>query len=52
VIEFFASLPLSSVKMHWGWPIAIIYYLILILFLYRFHLKKKKQILVEQWAED
>ncbi|OGZ34483.1 MAG: hypothetical protein A2Y98_03060 [Candidatus Portnoybacteria bacterium RBG_19FT_COMBO_36_7] len=51
-IKFFAGLPLSSVKMHWGWPIAIIYYLILILFLYRFYLRQKKEILVEQWAED
>jgi len=51
VIKFFASLPLASVKMNWGWTIAMIYYVILVLFLYRFYFKQKSVILVEQWAD-
>lgn len=51
-IKFFAGLPLSSVKMHWGWPIAIIYYLILIGLLYLFYNKQKQEILVEKLAEE
>lgn len=52
IIKFFAGLPLSSVKMNWGWPFAIIYYLILIGLLYLFYNKAKKEILVEQYAEE
>ena len=49
-IKFFAGLPLSSIKMNWGWPFVIFYYLILIGLLYLFY-NKKKEILVEKWAE-
>ena len=51
-IKFFASLPLASIKMQWGWPIAVIYYLVLICLLYLFYQKKKKEILVEKWVEE
>jgi competence protein ComEC len=52
IIKFFASLPLASVKMNWGWPLAIIYYLIMIGLLYLFYDKQKKEILVEKWADE
>jgi len=51
-IKFFAGLPLASVKMQWGWPIAIIYYLTLIGLLYLFYQKERKEILVEKYAEN
>lgn len=51
LIKFFAGLPFSSFQTKWGWPMAIIYYLILIGLLYLFYNKEKKEILVEQWAD-
>jgi len=50
--EFFARLPLSAIKVQWGWPVVTIYYLILLLFLYRFYLKQRSEILVEKWADS
>jgi competence protein ComEC len=50
-IKFFAGLPLASVKMNWGWPFAIIYYLILLSLIYLFYNKERKEILVEKWAD-
>ncbi|MFH0852370.1 MAG: ComEC/Rec2 family competence protein, partial [bacterium] len=51
-IEFFASLPLASVKISWGWLSVTIYYLVLVAFLYRFFAKQKSRILVESYASD
>jgi competence protein ComEC len=50
-IKFFAGLPLASLSVKWGWSSAVIYYLILLGLLYRFHQRQKKEILAEQWAE-
>lgn len=51
-IRFFASLPFSSIKIEWGWPIAVIYYLILIGLLYLFYQKEREEILVEKYARQ
>ncbi|MBI4708956.1 MAG: ComEC/Rec2 family competence protein [Candidatus Portnoybacteria bacterium] len=52
MIEFFAGLPLSSLEMQWDWIFAIIYYLILTLFLRWFYQRQKSGILVEKYATD
>jgi len=50
LIKFFAAWAFSSVKIHWSWPLIIIYYLIIIGLVYIFYQKKRKEKLVEQYV--
>jgi len=51
VIRFFAKLPFASINLKWNWLLAVIYYLIILFFLYKFYRKQRKVILAEQYAD-